>query len=79
MGKLEKLKIYLMYDGTLMDVETYGTSLYEFLPTITEVCYRGNNFAVNEEEYNSINSNFTEVSIKLLLPKNLIEVIKTEF
>lgn len=72
------INITLMADGSLFDIESFGESLCEVLPTIYRVDVGKEHYELNEEsnDFLSNYSNATEVTIHLLAYKNDIEVEK---
>lgn len=71
---MKPINIILTNDGSLFDIESFGESLCEFLPTIYQVDVGKERYSLSEEENDFLShySNATEVTIHLLAFKDEI-------
>lgn len=67
-----------MADGSLFDIESFGESICELLPTIYRVDVGKDKYELGEDSNDFLkeNSNATEVTIHLLAYRNEIDVEK---
>lgn len=72
------LKLILMKDGSLFDLESFDQSICEILPTVYQIDVGRKQYGLNEDsnEYLKHYSNATEVTIHLFAFQNEIEVEK---
>lgn len=70
-----------MEDGSLFDIDAYGESLFDILPTIYRVDVGNKTFGLGEDsnEFLKAHNNATEVTIHLLAFKDEIEYDKVDF
>lgn len=75
------ITITTMHDGSLFDIESYGQSIFELLPTIYRVDIGNKTIQLSEEDNEFINrhGNATEVTIHMLCYKDDIDVEKVNF
>lgn len=70
-----------MADGSLFDIESFGESICELLPTVYRVDVGKQIYELGEDgnDFLKENSNATDVTIHLLAYRNEIEVEKLDF
>lgn len=78
---MKQFNITLMNDGSLFDVDSYGESLYELLPTIYRVDVGNKSYSLGEDsnEFFKAHNNATEVTIHLLAFQDEIDIDKVDF
>lgn len=78
---MKNLNITLMNDGSLCDVEGYGASILELLPTVYQVDVGNKSYTLGEDsdEFFKQYGNATHVCIHLLEFKNEIGMEKVEW
>lgn len=72
------INITLMADGSLFDIESFGQSVCEILPTVYRVDVGKEHYELNEDSNDFLSNygNATEVTIHLLAFKNEIDIDK---
>lgn len=78
---MKNINITLMSDGSLCDIEGYGESILEFLPTVYQVDVGTKSYTLNEDsdDFFKRYGNATHVCIHLLEFKNEIEMEKVDW
>lgn len=78
---MNELTISLMQDGSLFDIEAFGESLFELLPTIYKVDIGNKTYELGEDSNEFINnySNATDVTIHVLMYQNQVNVEKVDW
>lgn len=77
---MNPVNLILMNDGSLFDIEAFGESLCEILPTIYQVDVGKERYRLSEDENDFLNhySNATEVTIHLLAFKDEVGIEKVD-
>lgn len=77
---LNDLIIYTMKDGSLFDIENFGASLCEIVPSIYRIDVGNKSYCLNEDsnEFFKDNNNATEITIHMLGYKNEIKEEKVD-
>ena len=75
---MKPINIILMADGSLFDIESFGQSICEMLPTVYRVDVGKEHYELNEDnnDFFTHYGNATEVTIHLLAFKNEINTEK---
>lgn len=78
---MNQLNIVLMGDGSLFDIESFGESVFELLPTIYKIDVGNKTYQLGEEDNDFLKqySNATDVTIHLLMFQNDIKKETVKF